>query len=164
MFLAFLPILRYNFACIAIDAAVRRRRGEEPVAQEKKRPVQRLAFCRGDLAVLTAILLTAAGLGLLFLFRAAGGGAVTVEIRQDGELLCALPLDREESITVTGEYENVVTIRDGKVWMASSTCPGEDCVHAGPISAPGRSIVCLPNRVEVRLVGGGSGSVDMVVG
>ena len=86
-----------------------------------------------------------------------------MEIRQDGELIRSLPLAGEETITVTGDYENVVTIRDGKVWMASSTCPGEDCVHAGPISAPGRSIVCLPNRVEIRLVGG-DGGVDMVVG
>ena len=55
------------------------------MAQGKKRPVQRLAFCRGDLAVLLLILLAAAGLGLLFLLRAAGGGTVTVEIRRDGE-------------------------------------------------------------------------------
>ena len=46
------------------------------MAQGKKRPVQRLAFCRGDLAVLLLILLAAAGLGLLFLLRAAGGGTV----------------------------------------------------------------------------------------
>ncbi|MBQ8917117.1 MAG: NusG domain II-containing protein, partial [Oscillospiraceae bacterium] len=46
--------------------------------------------------------------------------------------------------------------------IAQSTCPGEDCVHSGWISSPGRSVVCLPNRVEIRITG--SSEVDFVVG
>ena len=47
--------------------------------------------------------------------------------------------------------------------ITGSDCPGEDCVHSGWIKASGRSIVCLPNKVEIRIVGQ-SDDVDFVVG
>jgi len=46
--------------------------------------------------------------------------------------------------------------------IAESTCPGNDCVHSGKIHSAGRSIVCLPNRVEIRITG--ESDVDYVVG
>lgn len=110
------------------------------------------------------ILLAAAGLSLLLALRAAGADTVTVEIRRDGELLQSVPLTRDGTYTVEGDYQNVVVVRDGAVWVEESTCPGADCVHSGPIRDAGRAIVCLPNRVEIRLVGGAPSDVDMVVG
>ena len=55
-----------------------------------------------------------------------------------------------------------VVIRDGRAAILESDCPGGDCIHSGWISQPGRSIVCLPNRVELRIAG--QGDVDFVVG
>jgi len=77
-------------------------------------------------------------------------------------LMQELSLESDQSILITGEYENTVVIRDGKACIAQSSCPGEDCVHSGWISSPGRSVVCLPNRVEIRITG--SSEVDFVVG
>ena len=55
-------------------------------------------------------------------------------------------------------------ICDGKAAILESTCPGEDCVHSGWISQTGRSVVCLPNRAEVRIEGvSGADDVDAVV-
>ena len=48
--------------------------------------------------------------------------------------------------------------------MAESDCPTQDCVHTGAVHDAGRSIVCLPARLTVRLTGGESGGVDAVVG
>ena len=58
---------------------------------------------------------------------------------------------------------NTITVCDGKISFSDSDCPGQDCVHSGSIGSTGRSLVCLPNAVEIRVVSGES-DVDFVVG
>lgn len=93
-----------------------------------------------------------------------GGGqeAGTVQIYQNGRLAHELPLSQNATVTVGGEYANVIEIRDGAVAVVQSDCPGEDCVHSGWASTAGKTIVCIPNRVEVRVLG--KSEVDFVVG
>ena len=62
-----------------------------------------------------------------------------------------LPL--REDITININDKNTVTVKDGKVFMESATCPDKLCVHQEPIDKSGRDIVCLPNRVTIRVVG-----------
>ena len=126
----------------------------------------RLSFRRGDLAAAALVLAAAAALALAFLLPHGGREQVTVEIRRDGVLVESFPLSQDRRITVEGDYTNVIVAEDGAVWVESSTCPGEDCVHSGKVTRPGRSVVCLPNRVEIRLVGGNAqeDDVDMVAG
>ena len=40
-------------------------------------------------------------------------------------------------------------------------CPGKDCVHTGSISKAGSAIVCLPNRLEIRIENRGDASSDV---
>ena len=85
-----------------------------------------------------------------------------VQIYQDGRLIREIPLQSSTTLEITGDYCNTVELRDGRVAITASDCPGGDCVHSGWIHSPGRSIVCLPNRVEIRIVG--ASDVDFVVG
>lgn len=121
-----------------------------------------LSFRRGDLAAIGAVLLCALALGLALWARAAGTDRVVARVYQEGKLVGELPLDREASITLTGAYTNTITVRDGQVAVTYADCPGADCVHSGWVSAAGRAVVCLPNRVEIRLTG--APDVDAVVG
>lgn len=111
----------------------------------------RLTFRRGDAVVIAAILAAALALTAAFVLSARRGAAASVEIRQNGEVLAVLPLDEDAEFTVGGAYTNVIEVRGGEVFFAESDCPGQDCVHSGAVSAAGRSLVCLPNRVEVRI-------------
>lgn len=111
----------------------------------------RLTFRRGDAVVIAAILAAAIALTAAFVLSARRGAAASVEIRQNGEVLAVLPLDEDAEFTVGGAYTNVIEVRGGEVLFAESDCPGQDCVHSGAVSAAGRSLVCLPNRVEVRI-------------
>ena len=88
---------------------------------------------------------------------------VQAQVYQNGELVKTLSLEEELSMKVHGKYTNVITVASGKIAITASDCPGEDCVHSGAISTSGRSIVCLPNEVEVRVVAQTS-DVDFVVG
>ncbi len=121
-----------------------------------------LQFQKGDYAAIGLVLLLAVAVLLLFLPGQSAEAAV-VEIYQDGKLVKTIPLSAEESCTVTGDYTNVITVSSGRVSITRSDCPGMDCVHSGSIASTGRSLVCLPNKVEVRVVGT-SGDVDFVVG
>ncbi len=54
-------------------------------------------------------------------------------------------------------------VADGRVRMVSSECRDKICIGMGWTGTSGRSIVCLPNRVIIRVTGGrGPGGVDTV--
>lgn len=121
-----------------------------------------LKFKRGDAVAAAVVLLCAAALSLALLTQALAAEHTVVQICQDGQILCELPLERDGSYTVSGQYVNVITVQGGRAAITRSDCPGEDCVHSGWVSSPGRSVVCLPNRVELRLTG--SSGVDASAG
>lgn len=113
----------------------------------------RLRFKRGDLLAFALVLLIAAAVFLCFLPISRDEPGGMVEIYQDGMLVKSCSLAQNAELEISGEYLNTISIADGRAAITKSTCPGEDCVHSGWISAAGRSIVCLPNRVEVRITG-----------
>jgi len=123
---------------------------------------QRLTFRKGDWLAIALVMLTAVGILAGF---AAGSGRETpsvVCIYRDGQLVRELPLDRDARVLIEGEYVNTVTVSGGRVAITESDCPGRDCVHSGWIEGAGRSVVCLPNRVEIRVTG--AAEVDFSVG
>lgn len=122
----------------------------------------RLRFQKGDYLAVAVTLLLAAVVFLAFLPRETGDTPMA-EIYLDGTLVRRVSLDTSVEFSVTGDYMNTVTVRDGKIAVTESDCPGGDCVHSGWIGTSGRSIVCLPNRMEIRIVSA-PGDVDFVVG
>ena len=111
-----------------------------------------LRFRPGD-AIAAIAVLALAGLLLLVWLWLPRDCQTTVQIYQNGVLIRELPLDTDTSFTVGGTYENTISIENGTVSVTRATCPGEDCVHTGKVSHAGQSILCLPNRLEVRLSG-----------
>ena len=112
-----------------------------------------------------AVVLFAMGMLAWMLFGAgAGETAASARIYQDGQMIRELSLGEDTEVTVGGLYTNRITVRGGRIAITESSCPGEDCVHSGWIDRPGRSLVCLPNRVEIRLEGpAAEDDVDAVV-
>ena len=124
---------------------------------------KRLSFGKWDWIAIFVVMVLALVVGLLFLPSSGEDqGSSVVQIYQDGALIRELSLSGEETLTIEGRYENTVVIRDGAVSITHSTCPGEDCVHSGTISKAGKALVCLPNAVEIRIVG--ASEIDFVVG
>ena len=120
------------------------------------------SFQKGDLLAIVAVLVLAAAIFLFFLPRDQSEAA-EAQIYQNGKLLMTLSLEQPGEFPVEGEYCNTVTVRHGTIAITASNCPGQDCVHSGAIHSPGRSLVCLPNALEIRVVSGQS-DVDFVVG
>ena len=118
-----------------------------------------LRFQKWDIVVIAGVLLLAVLIFALFLPK---DRAAYAEIYQNGQLLRRVDLTRDQSFTVEGTYINTVTVQGGRIAVTASTCPGCDCVHSGWAQTAGRSIVCLPNGLEIRVTG--ADGVDFVVG
>ena len=86
-----------------------------------------------------------------------------VVIYQNGEKVQELPLYQETAFSIKNRYTNKIVVKGNKAAIVESDCPGEDCVHSGWISGKGRSLVCLPNRVEIRIEGEADSEVDFIV-
>lgn len=122
----------------------------------------KLRFQKGDIAAIALIALLAVLIFVLFLPKGRPS-ARYAEIYQDGELLQRVSLLVEQELVVTRKYTNIITVCDGKIAVTRSDCPGEDCVSCGWQGGAGRSIVCLPNGLEIRVVAENA-DVDFVVG
>ena len=123
---------------------------------------EHLRFHKGDLLAVALVVILAVSVAACFLPENTAA-PVQAEIYRDGNLIKTLSLEEETSFEVAGKYTNTVTVKNGRIAITASDCPGEDCVHSGAVQASGRSIVCLPNAVEIRVVNAGS-DVDFVVG
>ena len=93
-------------------------------------------------------------------------GALTAVVSVDGVETERLALEEAERTIQAGGYTLRLRLTETEVWVESSDCPTQDCVHTGHISRSGQSIVCLPARVIVRLEGGETvdTGVDAVIG
>lgn len=106
--------------------------------------------------VILGVLLLAAVIGLVFVRSQRETGA-TVQVLQGGEVTDTLPLDRN----VTRRYEsgnggyNIVVIKDGQVSVTEASCPDKVCVNHGPTDQTADPIVCLPNKLVVRVLAPG---------
>lgn len=126
-----------------------------------RRNTMGLAFSKGDVAAIVLVVLLALSAAAVFRMQIQPGDNSKVQIYQDGELIREMSLEKDMDFTVQGKYSNKVQIQDSQAAIVESDCPGTDCVHSGWIKEAGRSIICLPNRVEVRI--GGASEVDFVV-
>jgi len=71
-----------------------------------------------------------------------------VEIYQNNKLISKQPLAKEQELN----FKNfVVEIKNNKVRMKESNCPHKICVHTGWISRPYQQIVCVPNKVYIKI-------------
>ena len=119
---------------------------------------------RNDLIFIAAILaVVALGAAALFFLRGEGS---TVQVEVDGTVIGIYPLsvDREVEIITgeNGEELNLLVIKDGKATVTTATCPDGICAAHKPISREGESIICLPHKVVVTVIGGSGEEPDVI--
>ena len=128
----------------------------------KKREM-RLKFCKGDVGVIFFVVMLAVLIGVLFLMKTGMDKGNTVVVYQEGKKIQEFSLYEERVILIENSYTNKLQIKNGKAAIIESDCPGMDCVHSGWIGEKGRSLICLPNRVEIRIEGEIDSEVDFIV-
>ena len=123
---------------------------------------EHLHFRKGDVLAIVLVAVLAVAVAVCFLPKSQTG-PVIAQVYHQGELVKTLSLDTDTTLEINGKYNNLITVKNGEISIVASDCPGEDCVHSGAIHSSGRSIVCLPNEVEVRVISQTS-DVDFIVG
>lgn len=121
----------------------------------------------------------------LSMSHADAGADAKVIIESGGELFATYPLSGDTEVVVPApggvrysdpksaaagqdddctqyKYYNKVKISGGRVSVTEASCRNQVCVSHGQISRTGESIVCLPNRLVVRIEGGKGGGYDTV--
>ena len=78
------------------------------------------------------------------------------DIYQDGQLLESILLGQvQESYTIEikggSGYTNRIEVQPGKIRIVWADCPNRLCVHQSFLETPAIPIVCLPNRLVIRL-------------
>ncbi len=71
-----------------------------------------------------------------------------VIIKQDNKIVYNQSIKTDNKIELE---TNVITIKDGMVFVSDANCKNQVCVKKGKISKKGESIVCLPNKVIVEI-------------
>jgi hypothetical protein len=125
-----------------------------------------MRFKKGDwLIIATVMILGVAGL-TMFTFPKSEEAGNRVVILQDQRIVYEennLQNIEHKVIEVQGPLGvSKVEIDHGKVRMLSSPCPDKICERTGWISDSRVPIVCLPQRISVRIEGAQHGEIDEI--
>jgi hypothetical protein len=114
--------------------------------------------------VVLAILVIGGVVGLVDVASSVAPGTMVV-VEVDGTAVRKLSLSQPSrtSLPVRGGAL-VVEVRDGRVAVTSADCPNHVCVRTGWRSHSGEVIVCVPNRVIVKILGKRQKGIHAITG
>lgn len=106
---------------------------------------------RCDMLLIGGLLATALLCLGIVRYRASKTDVVVVQI--DGEEAIRASLAEDQRFSVDGPLGRTeIEIRDRRVRVVDSPCNKKICVHTGWIYKPYQTIICVPNRVVIRLL------------
>ena len=113
----------------------------------------------GDV-VLIVVLVVSVILSFPF-FRLFSVRGQLVSVSVNGREVDRFPLSENRNLSVQGPLgKTLIRVKDGKVWVAKAPCPQKICMKMGKISRSGEIIVCIPNRVFIKIEGNTEQNLD----
>ncbi len=142
-------------------------------------------FRKADIILLVVLVVIGlAASAVLAMSRTEAGKNAKVVIESNGKTYAEYSLYADETVTVPApkqfavdapdvsdpeasadaryDYYNVVKISGGEVSVTEASCKNQVCVKHGSITHVGETIVCLPNRLVVRITDPEGGGYDAV--
>lgn len=104
---------------------------------------------RNDIILILILLFICISIFLFYIFTSQEDN-LEVIIYSDNQVYKVLDINENQTIEVSGVK---IVIASGYVYVESSTCPDQICVHQHKIKASGQTITCLPNKVFVKIEG-----------
>lgn len=99
----------------------------------------------------------------LFIVNSGKNGKYAV-ISSDGNEILRLELDKDiQNITVANAENIVFEVKDCAIFVTETDCHDKICLKTGAVSKNGQSIVCLPKKITVKIIGEDS-EADVTIG
>ena len=114
---------------------------------------------RIDIIVVASLLILSLAV-LLFVNLTKEDGAY-VEVTVDGNPAGKYSLAIDDTYSLNGGT-NTLVVQNGTAYMSYSNCPDHICENTGKIQHVGETIICLPNRITVTVIGDTDEAVDFV--
>lgn len=116
----------------------------------------------GDITVIAVIIIFTIGLYVYGGISSKEGRTVLV-VCDGKETLYSLSEPREIPIDSNG-VSLAVVIENGYAYVKDSDCPNKSCMNMGKISENGQTLVCVPAKVYVKIVGEEAEEYDVSIG
>ena len=118
-------------------------------------------FKKADFILAAILIIVGIASSLIVSLNGSVGNKVNITV--DGELYGVYSLNTDTTIEIKNDGNtNTVTIKNGTAYMSDSSCKNQICVQHAPISNTNESIICLPNKVVVSIVGNGGDGYDEI--
>jgi hypothetical protein len=119
-----------------------------------------------DKIIVATVLISAMIIYLLFAGTVFGEQPETVVISVDGREYASYNLaeiSEVKNVEINTEFGyNTIEITSDGARVTDASCPDKTDIQSGKITKPGQMLVCVPNRVTVRIIGKGAAKVDKV--
>lgn len=119
---------------------------------------------KNDIILIALIMLLSLGAitGLRIWQKSNTKEAAVAVVAVDGVIYGSYPLSEDivEKIELSDGKYNILTISAGYADITEASCPDKICVDHNKIRYLGESIVCLPNKLVVKIVGGEDNGID----
>jgi len=117
----------------------------------------------GDIIVLCVVLLFTVMTFIINAERSYISKNMEVLVRVNGEVVDHFDIGSDiKKLYDTELGSNEITIHDGQVSISDADCPDSICVHTKHAENNGDSVVCLPNRFSIEILGRREGEVDAI--
>lgn len=119
---------------------------------------------RNDIIFLAVLAAVVAAVFVIFSVVGKKEDGAYVLVTIDGEEYGTYSLWQEQEVPIIqdGVTTNVLVIEDGFADMTEADCPDKLCVHQKAISKNNETIVCLPNKVVVQVMGSEESGFDSI--
>lgn len=114
---------------------------------------------RIDIIVVASLLMLS--LLILLLVNLTKKEGAYAEVTVNGNTTGKYSLDVDGTYPLNGGT-NTLVIKNGEAYMSDSNCPDHICENTGKIRHVGQTIICLPNRITVTVIGETDEAVDFV--
>ena len=92
-----------------------------------------------------------------------GSKASIAEVFYDGKMIKTIDMNINDTYTVKGYNGNVdIEVNSGKIRVTKETSPHHICANQGYISKTSEVLVCLPNKIVIKIYGDDK-AIDAVV-
>lgn len=117
--------------------------------------------------IFLAVFLVSISLLALLVFKTTQKDGAYAVVIKDGVETSRYPLSKNREIKIThgedGKKFNLLIIENGAAYIESASCPDGICVSHKPIKLNGETIICLPNKLVIKIESEkGEASLDSV--